>query len=54
MNKINSANFLLGKIRERKASVGIIGLGYVCLPLVKELQMWEGLTWAMHLLSGIS
>ena len=38
MNKKNTTDFLLRKIREKSASVGIIGLGYVGLPLVKEFH----------------
>ncbi|MEW6417640.1 MAG: nucleotide sugar dehydrogenase [Nitrospirota bacterium] len=38
MNKKNTAGLLLKKIKERKASIGIIGLGYVGLPLVKEFH----------------
>jgi len=38
MNKKNIAGLLLKKIKERKASVGIIGLGYVGLPLAKEFH----------------
>ena len=34
--KSNSYRALLGKIQERKAHVGVIGLGYVGLPLVRE------------------
>lgn len=36
MNKQTVTGHLLKKIKERKASVGIIGLGYVGLPLVRE------------------
>jgi UDP-N-acetyl-D-glucosamine dehydrogenase len=38
MNKKNTAGLLLKKIKEKKASVGILGLGYVGLPLVKEFH----------------
>jgi len=38
MNKKNTAGLLLKKIKERSASIGIIGLGYVGLPLVKEFH----------------
>jgi UDP-N-acetyl-D-glucosamine dehydrogenase len=38
MNKKNNVGLLLKRIKERKASVGIIGLGYVGLPLVKEFH----------------
>jgi UDP-N-acetyl-D-glucosamine dehydrogenase len=38
MNKKNTTDFLLRKIIEKSASVGIIGLGYVGLPLVKEFH----------------
>ncbi len=38
MNKKNTTSALLRKIRERSASVGIIGLGYVGLPIVKEFH----------------
>ncbi len=38
MNKKNIAGLLLKKIKEKKASVGIIGLGYVGLPLAKEFH----------------
>jgi UDP-N-acetyl-D-glucosamine dehydrogenase len=38
MNKKNTTDFLLRKIRGKSASVGIIGLGYVGLPLVKEFH----------------
>ena len=38
MNTNNNAVRLIGRIRERKASIGIIGLGYVGLPLVKEFH----------------
>ncbi len=38
MNQKNTTGLLLRKIKERKASVGIIGLGYVGLPLVKEFH----------------
>ena len=54
MDKKNTADILLKRSRVKKASIGIIGLGYVGLPLVKEFQMREGLTGEMHLLSGIN
>src|SRR4030042_2283632 len=38
INKKNPAGILLKKIKEKKASVGIIGLGYVGLPLAKEFH----------------
>jgi UDP-N-acetyl-D-glucosamine dehydrogenase len=38
MNTNNNAVRLIGRIRERKASIGIIGLGYVGLPLVREFH----------------
>jgi UDP-N-acetyl-D-glucosamine dehydrogenase len=38
MNKKNNVGFLLKRIKEKKVSVGIIGLGYVGLPLVKEFH----------------
>ncbi len=39
MNKKNTAGLLLlKKIKERKASIGIIGLGYVGLPLAREFH----------------
>jgi len=38
MNTNNNAVRLIGKVRERKASIGIIGLGYVGLPLVREFH----------------
>ncbi|MDP2752804.1 MAG: nucleotide sugar dehydrogenase [Nitrospirota bacterium] len=38
MNQKNTTGLLLKKIKERKASIGIIGLGYVGLPLVKEFH----------------
>ena len=38
MNTNNNAVRLIGRIRKRKASIGIIGLGYVGLPLVKEFH----------------
>lgn len=37
-NKRNAVNRLIQKIKERNASVGIIGLGYVGLPLVIEFH----------------
>ncbi len=41
MNKKITAGLLLKKIKEKKASIGIIGLGYVGLPLVKEFHRAE-------------
>lgn len=38
MDKKNTADILLKKIKSKKASIGIIGLGYVGLPLVKEFN----------------
>lgn len=38
VNKRNAVNLLIRKIKERNASVGIIGLGYVGLPLVIEFH----------------
>ena len=38
MKKSNSPDGLLNKIHDRKASVGIIGLGSVGLPLIREFS----------------
>ncbi len=38
MNKHNAVSLLLKKIKERKANVAVIGLGYVGLPLVIEFH----------------
>ncbi|MBI5326891.1 MAG: nucleotide sugar dehydrogenase [Deltaproteobacteria bacterium] len=38
MNKENAVEFLLKKVKDKNATVGIIGLGYVGLPLIKEFH----------------